>query len=169
MLNDKQIRFCQEYVIDCNATQAAIRAGFSSSTARQQGSKLLTKVDIQEEVKKEFAKIRQRNQITIDELVQYMTEAVRLDMGNLYENSGKLKSLDDIPPKTRSLITEILTEESPDKEKPTLKKVKVIDKLGAIEKLMKHLGGYEKDNTQKGNENPVVIFQLPDNGRSKSN
>lgn len=53
-LNAKQVKFIDEYLIDLNATQAAIRAGYSEETAAQQSSRLLTKVKI-----KEFIKSRQ--------------------------------------------------------------------------------------------------------------
>ncbi len=46
-LSDKQRRFCEEYLIDCNATQAAIRAGYSERTARTQGQRMSTKSNIQ--------------------------------------------------------------------------------------------------------------------------
>ena len=49
-LNDKQLRFCQEYVIDLNGTQAAIRAGYSKNTANEQSSRLLTNVNIQAKI-----------------------------------------------------------------------------------------------------------------------
>jgi phage terminase small subunit len=58
-LNDKQERFIDEYLVDLNATQAAIRAGYKEKTARQQGSRLLTNADIQariEELQQERAK-----------------------------------------------------------------------------------------------------------------
>lgn len=47
-LNDKQKRFCDEYLIDLNATQAAIRAGYSKKTANEQGARLLVNVSVQE-------------------------------------------------------------------------------------------------------------------------
>ena len=43
-LTAKQQRFCEEYLIDLNATQAAVRAGYSAKTANEQGSRLLTNV-----------------------------------------------------------------------------------------------------------------------------
>lgn len=46
-LTDKQARFVEEYLIDLNATQAAIRAGYSEKTANEQGSRLLANVSIQ--------------------------------------------------------------------------------------------------------------------------
>ena len=49
-LEPKQLRFCQEYVIDLNATQAAIRAGYSPKTAQEQSSRLLSKVMVQQKV-----------------------------------------------------------------------------------------------------------------------
>lgn len=49
-LTAKQQRFVDEYLIDLNATQAAIRAGFSAKTARQAGNRLLTNVDIQQAI-----------------------------------------------------------------------------------------------------------------------
>lgn len=45
-MNAKQKRFCDEYLIDCNATQAAIRAGYSPKTAKQIGQENLTKPDL---------------------------------------------------------------------------------------------------------------------------
>ena len=50
-LNDKQKRFCEEYLIDLNATAAAIRAGYSEDTAYSQGQRLLKNVEIQKYVK----------------------------------------------------------------------------------------------------------------------
>ena len=47
-LTDKQKRFCEEYLIDLNATQAAIRAGYSPKTAEQTASRLLRNVNVQE-------------------------------------------------------------------------------------------------------------------------
>lgn len=51
-MTDKQRIFCEEYIIDLNATKAAERAGYSEKTARSQGQRMLTKVDIQEYIEK---------------------------------------------------------------------------------------------------------------------
>lgn len=52
-LTDKQKRFCDEYLIDLNATQAAIRAGYSPKTAEQTASRLLRNVKVQEYIAKD--------------------------------------------------------------------------------------------------------------------
>lgn len=56
-LKEQQKRFCREYVIDCNATQAALRAGYAKNTARQQGSRLLTNVDVNAETERLSASV----------------------------------------------------------------------------------------------------------------
>jgi phage terminase small subunit len=55
-LTPKQEMFCKEYLIDLNATQAAIRAGYSEKTAKSQGQRLLTKVDIAERIQELMSK-----------------------------------------------------------------------------------------------------------------
>lgn len=59
-LNDKQQRFCEEYVKDLNATQAAIRAGYSEKTAKEQASRLLTNVNIEAEVNRLQRKVSKK-------------------------------------------------------------------------------------------------------------
>ncbi len=56
-LTDKQTRFCQEYLIDCNATQAAIRAGYCSNSAKVIGCQNLTKLNIKQEIDKRKAEL----------------------------------------------------------------------------------------------------------------
>ena len=63
-LTPKQARFVEEYLVDLNATQAAIRAGYSESTARAIGHENLTKPDIQEAIAEARGKQQQRTEIT---------------------------------------------------------------------------------------------------------
>ncbi len=70
MLNKQRKLFCQEYIIDLNATAAAIRAGYSKKTARQIGSKLLTLVDIQEEIQQRMDERSTRTEIDSDDILK---------------------------------------------------------------------------------------------------
>ncbi len=63
-MNPKQERFVQEYLIDLNATQAAMRAGYSAHTAKQQGSRLLTNDDVQEAIQTAQAEFRERMEVS---------------------------------------------------------------------------------------------------------
>lgn len=69
MLTPKQQRFVEEYLIDMNATQAAIRAGYSEKTARAIGSENLTKPDIAAAVAAAQAETSERIQVTVDDIV----------------------------------------------------------------------------------------------------
>lgn len=76
-LTDKQERFCQEYMIDSNATQAAIRAGYSAKTAQEQGSQHLSKLIIQTRIKELQDKLSSKLQITAEKVLRDI-EAVRV-------------------------------------------------------------------------------------------
>lgn len=76
-LSPKQVRFAQEYLIDLNATRAAIRAGYAQKTARQQGARLLTNVDIQLAIQEAMNGRAERTELTADEVV---TEIRRIAM-----------------------------------------------------------------------------------------
>ena len=68
-LNDRQRRFAAEYVADCNATQAAIRAGYSKKTANEQGCRLLANVNIQAEIEKRLQKPLKKLEVTQERIV----------------------------------------------------------------------------------------------------
>lgn len=76
-LTAKQQRFCDEYLIDLNATQAAIRAGYSKKTARQIGQENLTKPDIAEYIKKRMDEKEAALVADQDEVLRYLTSVMR--------------------------------------------------------------------------------------------
>ena len=73
----KQKRFCDEYLIDTNATQAAIRAGYSEKTAKQVGSRLLTYVDVKTYIEEHAAAIQSKAVADAEEVMRYLTSVVR--------------------------------------------------------------------------------------------
>ena len=81
MLTPRQRRFVDEYLIDLNGTQAAIRAGYSQKTARQIGQKLLTKVDIQQAISAAQAARQERTELTADEVIRDLREVRDICMG----------------------------------------------------------------------------------------
>lgn len=68
-LTRQQQQFADEYLVDLNATQAAIRAGYSEKTARSQGQRLLTNVDIAKSIEEAMEARSERTQITSDSVV----------------------------------------------------------------------------------------------------
>ena len=76
-LTAKQKRFCDEYLIDLNATQAAIRAGYSAKTAKQIGQQNLTKVDLKNYIQERMATKAQELIADSDEVMRYLTSVLR--------------------------------------------------------------------------------------------
>lgn len=79
-LTKKQQRFCDEYLIDLNATQAAIRAGYSEKTARQIGQENLTKPAIKEYIDKRMAEKEDALIAKQDEVLKYLTAVMRREL-----------------------------------------------------------------------------------------
>ena len=82
-LNEKQKKFCNEYLIDLNATQAAIRAGYSAKTARVIAAQNLAKLNIQEYIQQLQEGIQKRNRISQDEIIQDLIEVKNRCMQNV--------------------------------------------------------------------------------------
>src|SRR5690606_25369157 len=92
-LTDKQKRFCEEYLIDLNATQAAIRAGYSEKTANEQGSQNLAKLSIQEYLQERKKQIQNKIEVSQDRVVQ---ELAKLSFVDIREAFGPDNQLLDI-------------------------------------------------------------------------
>lgn len=75
-LTAKQQTFVREYLVDLNATQAAIRAGYSAKTAEQQGFQLLKKTSVAAAVQAAMDKRSQRTEITADYVLNTITETI---------------------------------------------------------------------------------------------
>lgn len=77
-MTPKQVKFCDEYLIDTNATQAAIRAGYSKKTANEQGAQNLAKLSISEYIKERLKMAQKRNEITLDDIIAELNENRRV-------------------------------------------------------------------------------------------
>ncbi len=93
-LTAKQERFCTEYIIDLNATQAAIRAGYSVKTANRIASENLSKLDIQRKIQELQQKRAERTEITQDRVLKELA-----GIGFAPITKGKIKAAD----KTKAL------------------------------------------------------------------
>lgn len=82
-MTPKRQRFVQEYLKDLNATQAAIRAGYSARTAKQQGARLLTNADVMAAAEAAKQRVADRIDVTVEEIVTGLyTEATRTGQGS---------------------------------------------------------------------------------------
>ena len=93
-LTDKQQRFCEEYLIDLNATQAAIRAGYSENTAQQIGSENLSKLVIQQYISKYKESKSKELNITLNDMLE-----IELSIAKKGRDNDRLKAIDQISKK----------------------------------------------------------------------
>ena len=139
-LTDKQKQFCQEYIIDLNATQAAIRAGYSEKTARAIASENLSKLYIQEEIQKAMNARSKRTEITADMVARELARLGFSDISNYVEwgkNNYKLKESVDLTKDQTASISEVSVHKSKDGGSI---KFKLHDKGRSLEMLARHLG-----------------------------
>lgn len=155
-LTDKQKKFCEEYLIDLNATQAAIRAGYSENTANEQGARLLAKVSISQYVQERQEALQTDTGITQKRVLEEYAKIAFSDIRRFYTVDGALKSIHELDDQTAAALSgvEVYEEKSsadPEDESFTLgqtKKIKTYDKVKALDSLARHLGMFEKDNRQ---------------------
>lgn len=92
-LTPKQDRFCREYVIDLNATQAAIRAGYAERAANRAAHHLLSKIDIQKRVNELKIKVAKKAELTAEDVIKGIREIAELRVdGKLVKLSDKLRA-----------------------------------------------------------------------------
>ncbi len=177
-MTDAQKRFCDEYLIDLNATRAykvAYKRCKSDLTARTNGSKLLTNTNIQEYISKKQKQIEKRTEVTQDMVIKELAKIAFLDIRKLYTDNGQLKNVADLDSDTAGAISSLETLEEydgygDDREKiGDTQKVKLLDKTKALELLGRHLGIFNdkldlnvKEKEEKKNAISDILNQMQD-------
>jgi phage terminase small subunit len=143
-LNEKQKQFCEEFIIDFNGTQAAVRAGYSPNTANEQAARLLANVNIQAYLKELIENRNKRMRITQDEVVANIVEVMQRCM--------------------QAKPVTFMGRQVKDEEGNNLWRFDSQGANKALDMLMKHTGGYNADNQQKQALMTSVqkIFVTPD-------
>lgn len=144
-LNLKQQQFVLEYPKDFNATQAAIRAGYSKKTAGSKGHELLKIVEIQEAISEQVEDLQERTKADAEYLLTILKEDVEADIADLFDENSNLKPVEDWPPVFRrglvaSLKVESVRSRGDDKgdEVVRVKEVKLADRTKIKELLGRH-------------------------------
>ncbi|EOT1891487.1 terminase small subunit [Citrobacter freundii] len=138
-LTDKQELFAREYLKDLNATQAAIRAGYSEKTARSQANRLLTNVDIENRIA-ELKSVR-NEEVGIDAayVLKRLVEIDQMDVLDILLANGELKPIKDWPKTWRTTLSGMDVTEMAGDAAGLLKKIKWPDKVKNLELLGKHV------------------------------
>ncbi len=136
-MTKKQKRFIEEYLIDLNATQAAIRAGYSPDTAKSIGSENLTKPDIKAQIAKAMAERSRRTGVNADRVVMELAKIAFVNANDVIDTETATLRPDALPEDTaaiQSVKVKTFGEDGLERE------IKMADKLKALELLGKHLG-----------------------------
>ncbi len=144
-LSARQKRFVEEYLVDLNATQAAIRAGYSKRTANEQAARLLTNVSVSAAVADGKAKRSERTQIDADYVLKRLVEIDQMDVLDIVNENLELKPVSQWPMSWRRYISgfdlaEMFEGRGDEREMVgILKKIKWPDKVKNLELLGKHV------------------------------
>jgi phage terminase small subunit len=143
-LTPKQARFVAEYLVDLNATQAAIRAGYSENTARAIGSENLTKPDIAEAIavgKQEQLKVAG---VSAERVLDELRRLAFVDLREFFDAAGNMKPMADMTADQGAALAgmEVIIKnaEAGDGKTDRVHKFKVWDKTRSLEMLAKHFG-----------------------------
>lgn len=145
-LTAKQQRFVEEYLVDLNATQAAIRAGYSAKTANEQGSRLLANVSVAAAISDAQANRSIRVEVNADYVLQRLVEIDQMDVLDILTDDMSLKPVSEWPKVWRQYLSafdlaEMFEGTGDDREMVgILKKIKWPDKVKNLELLGRHIG-----------------------------
>lgn len=154
-LTKKQQLFVDEYLIDLNATQAAIRAGYSVNSARDIGCENLTKPNIQQAIAEKMAERSKRTGVNQDRVVLELAKIAFVKMTDIVDSHGRIKDTatdDDL-----ACIESVKYKSSEsDTGSSVEREVKIGSKIKALELLGKHLGMWN-DKLDVNVAVPIVI------------
>ena len=162
-INEKQKRFVDEYLVDLDATKAAIRAGYAPKTAAQAGYKLVHKSLVSAAIAREEAARSRRTGITADRVLRELARIAFVDPAKII-NMDTAEVLKDATVDDRAVISgvrvKIMISEACNM---TEREVKFYDKLKALDILARHLGLYDgvsgkKDSDDENTQTGVVLL-----------
>ena len=175
-MTNAQKRFCDEYLVDLNATRAykvAYPNTKKEETASSNGSRMLRNDKVQKYISEKIKEREKRTEITQDRVINELAKIAFMDIRKLYTENGQLKNIADIDSNTAGAISslEILEEYDgygDDREKiGDTKKVRLLDKTKALELLGRHLGIFNdkldiniKEKEEKKNAISDILSQM---------
>jgi phage terminase small subunit len=149
-LNEKQKRFCEEWMIDMNSTQAATRAGYSAKTANEQGARLLANVSVQAYIMELREKLKKKTELTQERILEELKRIALSDIRGFYREDGSFKSINELTEEQAAALAGVETDEiwgmevdgegMQKKKLGETKKIKRWDKINAITQINKMMG-----------------------------
>lgn len=160
-LTPKQQRFVEEYLIDLNATQAAIRAGYSEKTAQEIGSENLSKPMVAKAIADAQLKREERTKIDADYVLRRLVEIDQMDVLDIMDDQMKIRPVNEWPKVWRQYVVNLENLELSDGE-GCFKKIKWPDKVKNLELLGRHIsvGAFKDKIVHSGDPNNPINMSL---------
>lgn len=157
----RKAKFVEAYIQNGgNAAQAAIVAGYSAHTAKQQGQRLLTDVDLSKAIAARAEKLAAKYELTSDLAARSIFQELTFDPARLFQEDGITpKTMDQIDEDTRMALSGI------ERDEKGAVKFRWNGRSQARADLMKHLGMFEKDNTQRGDAAIRALLEAVGDGK----
>lgn len=149
-MTPKQARFVEEYLVDLNGTQAAIRAGYSARSAKHIADELMDKPHIVNAIEALQAKRARKTEITAERVLRELAAVGLSDIRKFYDDKGELKPVHELDDEAAAALAGVEVEEifeGRGKDRAhvgRLKRIKRFDKVRALELAGKHLGLWDK-------------------------
>ncbi|MFE4569087.1 terminase small subunit [Paenibacillus chitinolyticus] len=159
-LTPKQERFAEEYLIDLNATQAAIRAGYSVKTAMEQGSRLLSNVKVRAHIDARMAELSRRTGVNQERIMRELARIAFLDPTNLV-NMDSAELLDSATADDRAAIASIKVKSMSGDVDMVEREIKFGDKIKALELLGKRFGMWVDRQQLEGAVGVQIVDNVP--------
>lgn len=167
-LTDKQTRFVEEYVKSLNATQSAIRAGYSEKTASEVGYQLLQKTSVSTAIEEAISKRAKKAGADADKTLLELSRVAYSDVRNLFDDEGRPIPVHLLDDDTAAAISSVEYDVAFDKEdnpEVFVKKVRLWPKVPANELIGKYYKLWTEKHEHSGGENPIEINHgLSDDG-----
>lgn len=170
VFTEKMEAFCQAYLIDFNATQAAIKAGYSESSARQIGTENLSKPSIRARIDALRQEMGKAFNITRERIAQEYARLAFFDIRNVYDADGELIPVPELSDDAAAAIAGIEVSNEWDRDTDgkamitgQLKKIKITDKRGALDSLVKLMGYAAPDKHEVYGKDgaPLINIVMP--------
>jgi hypothetical protein len=167
-LTAKQIRFVDEYLVDFNATQAAIRAGYSEKTANTIGAQNLAKLSIQAEISRRQKDLQRRTEVTQERVVKELARIAFANMADYLHVETQTRTKDDGTETTYQIVVLSETEDLSTDQRAALANVKqsvngveikLHDKIKALELLGRHIGMFNDKLSLSGTDGGPLTFR----------
>lgn len=167
-MNGKRRRFVEEYVVDLNATKAAIRAGYSARTAGAIGHELLKEPEIQRAVEAQLQKVSERAEFTAADWLYEVGLIAKSDLGDIMDFSGdavRMRPAREIPKHARRAISSVKVKRYVEGAGEDAREVEVVEfklwsKDAALEKAGKYLGLLKDRHEHTGKDGAPLTLDV---------